>query len=163
MTEQEIIAIARQTATRHGIDDTLVAAVCEQESSWNPYAMRYEPLFFAKYVAPLYTQNKLSISEAYARAFSWGGMQIMGQTARELGFANTFLSALCDPATGIEWGCRKLAHCLDLKHGDVEQALLAYNGGSNVNYPAQVLARKAKYEIPLQNNHDAVQSAVTGD
>lgn len=156
--QQEIIALARQKATERGIDDALVCAVCEQESGWNPYAYRYEPLFFAKYVAPLYTQNKLSISEAYARAFSWGALQIMGQTARELGFANTFLSALCDPATGIEWGCRKLAHCLDLKHGDVEQALLAYNGGSNVNYPEQVLARKAKYEIPLQNNHDAVNS-----
>jgi hypothetical protein len=28
--------------------------------------MRYEPLFFAKYVASLYTNNKVSASEAYA-------------------------------------------------------------------------------------------------
>ena len=28
-------------------------AVVEQESGWNPWAMRYEPAFFSKYVAPL--------------------------------------------------------------------------------------------------------------
>jgi hypothetical protein len=36
--------------------------------------MRYEPAFFAKYVAHLFTKtnNKITASEAYARGFSWG-------------------------------------------------------------------------------------------
>jgi len=42
--------------------------------------------FFTKYVAPLYTNNKISATEAYARGFSWGLMQVMGQVARESGF-----------------------------------------------------------------------------
>ena len=48
--------------------------------------MRYEPAFFTKYVAPLYTNNKITATEAYARGFSWGLMQVMGQVARESGF-----------------------------------------------------------------------------
>jgi len=48
----------------------------KQESAWNPWAIRFEPLFFAKYVASLYTNNKVSASEAYARGFSWGLMQV---------------------------------------------------------------------------------------
>jgi len=55
----------------HSLDPALVCAVVEQESAWNPWAIRYEPLFFAKYVASLYTNNKVSASEAYARGFSW--------------------------------------------------------------------------------------------
>ena len=67
-------------------DPALVCAIVEQESSWNTWAMRYEPAFFAKYVAGLYTNNKITASEAYARGFSWGLMQVMGQVAREMGF-----------------------------------------------------------------------------
>lgn len=145
MMQADIIALARQTATAHGLDDSLVCAVCEQESSWNPYAMRFEPAFYIRYVEQL----KLPTTEAYARSFSWGLMQLMGQTAREFGFANTYLAALTDEATGLEWGCRKLKHCMELKDGDVTAALLTYNGGSNPDYAAQVLARRSKYEAQV--------------
>jgi len=63
--------------------------------------MRYEPAFFAKYVAPLYTNNKVGATEAYARGISWGLMQVMGQTAREKGASSLYLSTLCDPAVGF--------------------------------------------------------------
>ena len=65
-----LVAIAIEAARKHGLDPSLVCAVIEQESAWIPWAMRYEPAFFAKYVAPLYTNNKVSASEAYARGFS---------------------------------------------------------------------------------------------
>src|SRR5579871_6596982 len=107
-----------RTARAHDLDPSLVCAVIEQESAWNPWAMRYEPAFFAKYVASLYTNNKVSASEAYARGFSWGLMQVMGQVARENGFADRFLSGLCDPATGMEFGCRVLRKKLDLAKND---------------------------------------------
>src|SRR5258708_30459941 len=91
------IARARKAAGGQSLDPALVCAVVEQESAWNPWAIRFEPLFFAKYVASLYTNNKISASEAYARGFSWGLMQVMGQVAREVGFDPLFLSTLCDP------------------------------------------------------------------
>ena len=141
----QLIVLARKAAAAQSLDPALVCAVVEQESAWNPWAMRYEPLFFAKYVGSLYTNNKISASEAYARGFSWGLMQVMGQVARESGFDALFLSALCDPEQGLALGCKVLRKKIDAMAGDTMRGLLAWNGGGNPAYPAQVLARKPHY------------------
>ena len=75
--------------------------------------MRYEPAFLSRYVAPLYTAGKLSPTEAYMRAMSWGLMQVMGQVARETGFDALFLSALCEPVQGLAVGCKVLRKKID--------------------------------------------------
>ena len=141
----EIIELARHIASAHSLNPQLVCAVIEQESAWNAWAVRYEPGFLSRYVAPLYTAGKFSATEAYTRSMSWGLMQLMGQVARESGFAEVSLAELCDPPTGIEWGCRALAIRLARAKGDVSEALLAWNGGSNPNYPAEVLSRTRNY------------------
>jgi hypothetical protein len=105
---------------------------------------------------------------------SWGLMQVMGQVAREhshpgpdsaatsaaprrsdseggsalVGFTlsdSHALSLLCDPATGLEIGCRVLAAKLAASHGDVTRALLLWNGGGNPSYATEVLARMPRY------------------
>ena len=141
----EIIDLARRIAAAHAIEPALVCAVIEQESAWNTWAVRYEPGFLSRYVAPLYTAGKLSATEAYTRSMSWGLMQVMGQVARESGFASTSLAELCDPVIGIDFGCKILAARLARAKGDVPAALLSWNGGGNVNYPAEVLARTRNY------------------
>ncbi len=141
----EIIELARTIAAEHELEPALVCAVIEQESAWNPWAVRYEPGFLSRYIAPLYTAGKLSATEAYTRSMSWGLMQVMGQVAREFGFETDSLPELCDPATGIEFGCRVLAKRMARARGDVSAALLAWNGGANPNYPAEVLARTRNY------------------
>ncbi len=141
----QLVALARRAAAAQSLDPALVCAVVEQESGWNPWSMRYEPAFFAKYVANLYTNNKISASEAYARGFSWGLMQVMGQVARETGFDAAFLSALCDPEQGLATGCKVLRKKFDAMAGDMTRALLAWNGGANPAYAAQVLARRTHY------------------
>ena len=141
----QLVTLARRAAVAQSLDPALVCAVVEQESAWNPWAIRYEPHFFARYVASLYTNNKVSASEAYARGFSWGLMQVMGQVARETGFDALFLSTLCDPEQGLAIGCKVLRRKFDAMAGDTARALLAWNGGANPAYPAQVLARKQHY------------------
>ena len=141
----QLLTLARHAAETRALDPGLVCAVIEQESAWNPWAMRYEPAFFSKYVAPLYTNNKITATEAYARGFSWGLMQVMGQVARESGFDTQFLSALCDPEQALAVGCKVLRKKFDAANGDTTRALLAWNGGANALYPAQVLARRAHY------------------
>src|SRR5271154_1200653 len=123
----DILALAKRSAISYALDPALVCAVVEQESSWNTWAMRYEPAFFAKYVASLYTNNKITASEAYARGFSWGLMQVMGQVARETGFDAPFLSALCDPEQGLLTGCKVLRKKFDAMANDTTRALLAWN------------------------------------
>ena len=105
MPPSDLIALARTAAAHHLLDPALVCAIIEQESAWNPHAIRYEPGFRTRYVAPM----GLPPTEEIARSISWGLMQVMGQVAREHGFTGKFLSALCDPALGLDIGCAALA------------------------------------------------------
>jgi len=73
-------------------------------------------------------------------------MQVMGQVAREHGFAGRFLSALCDPLAGLEIGRMVLASKIHAADADVARALQLWNGGGNPNYSAEVLARIANYK-----------------
>jgi soluble lytic murein transglycosylase-like protein len=145
-TRTQLVPLAKDIAKKFMLDGALVCAVIEQESNWNPWSMRYEPAFFSKYVAALYTNNQVSASEAYARAMSWGLMQVMGQVARENGVNFTYLSALCDPEAGISVGCTVLVKKLEAEKNDVIKGLLRWNGGTNPNYAAQVLARMKTYQ-----------------
>jgi soluble lytic murein transglycosylase-like protein len=145
-TRDDLISLARAAAAANDLHPELVCAICEQESAWNPWALRYEPAFFARYVAPLWAAKTISVTESYSRAFSWGLMQVMGQTAREHGFdAALPLSALCDPAAALEIGCRVLAHKIAAAEGNIERALQLWNGGANPLYAEQVLSRAAHY------------------
>lgn len=139
-TNDARVALARKWAAKYGLDPYIVCAVIEQESGWNPWAMRFEPGFLTRYIAPM----NLEATEAHARSTSFGLMQTMGQVAREKGFQGKFLTELCDPDLGVEFGCRKLQECFAV-HGEPETALLAYNGGGNTFYGQQVLARVAHY------------------
>lgn len=137
----DLINQAKAAALAAKLDPALVCAVCEQESGWNPLAIRYEPAFHNAYIVKL----RLPSTEDISRAISWGLMQLMGETARELGFKGAFLSELTDPVVGLTWGCEKLKRGLSLS-GHVTPALQIYNGGSNKLYAGQVLARMPKYQ-----------------
>jgi soluble lytic murein transglycosylase-like protein len=116
--------------------------MCERESSWEPWTIRYEPDFYALYIVPL---NLPDATEARARAFSWGLLQIMGQVVREVGYTGP-LAALCDPATALEWGCKVFAGKLLKADGAIAKALYLWNGGGNPDYPDEVMDLAAKYE-----------------
>ena len=141
-----LIALARAAAAQHSLDPALVCAIVEQESAWDPHAIRYEPAFRSRYVAPL----GLPPTEEVARSISWGLMQVMGQVAREHSFTAKSLAALCDPATGLDDGCAVFAAKLRAEHRlraeNVARALELWNGGANQAYAAQVLARLAHYQ-----------------
>lgn len=123
----------------------LLLAVIMQESTGNPFAFRFEPKFFDKYLKGKELEKLgghvptlcSKITELAARGFSWGLMQIMGQTAREFGFDMEFLSALLEPKHNIELGAKILKHHLN-NADSVESALLKYNGGGNKKYPEMV-------------------------
>lgn len=134
---------------RHDLPAGLLGALVQQESGGNPYATRYEPDFAARYIGqkPLdqlpgrRAPGATEATERVARATSWGLGQVMGEVARELGFAGPFLSQLCDPEIGLHYAGLKLRKCLDAADGDVTRALQRYNGGATSTYAAAVLAR----------------------
>lgn len=142
-TPQSRLAFVTPHAAKYGLDPKIVAAVCEQESSWNPFAIRFEPAFEARYIKP--ALPNAPTTREMTEAMSFGLMQIMGEVAIEFGWHGNFLSELCDPDTGVEFGCKKLQKCFSI-HGDADTSLLAYNGGGNSFYGQQVLARVKNYQ-----------------
>jgi len=137
----QLVLLAKTVAKRHVLDPALICAIVEQESDWQTFSIRYEPAFQKRYVDPL---NLGNYTEVMARSTSWGLMQLMGQCAREMGFSDK-IASLCDPFTGLEWGCKHFARKYDAANADVQKALLLWNGGGNAQYPQQVLDRVNKY------------------
>jgi soluble lytic murein transglycosylase-like protein len=138
--------MAKEAAQAASISPELVCAVVEQESSWQPWAVRFEPGFFKTYITPMVVKGRLpNITEQYLRSFSWGLMQVMGEVAREAGLTDP-IPSLCDPKVGLEWGCKVLARKLAKAGGDLRKTLLLWNGGANQSYPDEVMARMEKYK-----------------
>jgi len=151
MTDLSTIEARKQLGAKwgavHSLDPALVCAVATLESSWNPWAVRYEPAFLTKYIQPLLNNGTVkTMTEATMRSSSFGLMQILGQVARENGFTGQFLTELCDPDVGMDFGCRKLAKCVQNHPNDQRGALLAYNGGGNPQYADLVLQYLASYQ-----------------
>jgi hypothetical protein len=70
-------------------------------------------------------------AEFWGQQASWGPMQVMGAVAREAGFVDHF-PKLCDPYTGVRYGCVHLAGLRDrflVNHGWAGVAA-AYNAGT---------------------------------
>lgn len=153
MNLDDMISLAIEAASNHGLDPALVCCVCHHESDgWNTWATRYESVFYNVYVMPLgkalrtYGKTASLATERIDRAKSFGLMQVMGQVAREYGFAGEYLTELCEPLIGLEFGCRKLKKCFSLAKGSTEDALLRYNGGGDKDYPKKVLKHFPNYK-----------------
>jgi hypothetical protein len=103
----------------------------EVESGGNPQAMRYEPGYKYIYKPEDFARaHKVTLAtEIELQKFSYGVLQIMGATARELGF-KARMTNLLDGLAGFSWGVLYFAR-LRHQYTDVEaDAVSAYNQGS---------------------------------
>lgn len=114
----------KDAAIAHHLPWELVHAICEIESSLNPFAMRYEPNYKWLTADPAH----LSPTERVGQMISWGPMQVMGAVARSYGFTGYF-PALCTFPTGLTYGCLHLAH-FHAKYSLWTDVIAAYNAGS---------------------------------
>ena len=99
-------------SSQHRLPQRLIESVIAVESDFNP--------------------------QAVSRKGAQGLMQLMPDTAHDLGVANSF-----DPAANIEGGSRYLRRMLDEFHQDLSLALAAYNAG-----PSAVRAAGGVPRIP---------------
>lgn len=120
-----------QAADDARLDAKLIAAFCHVESGGGIYKTRLEPNF--KYlVTPDEFAKLLNITvatETTLQQMSWGLMQIMGGTARWLGYRGD-LPDLCDPKKNLYWSCQYLAKLTTAHKSNLEDVIASYNAGS---------------------------------
>lgn len=141
-------AAVREYAKVFDLNPKIIYAMILVESSGDPFASRFEPGFYSQYIKGVspaklgghWPTSRTQTTERYDRATSWGLMQVMGQTARELGFKGDALPEFVDPAVGVRYGAKYLRKMLNrFPNTDpgmcYREALAAYNGGpGNPNY-----------------------------
>ncbi len=112
--DRDFESIIQDAAQRYRVEPGLIRAVIQAESGGNP----------------------LAVSRAGAR----GLMQLMPETAAELGVTNPF-----DPTQNIMGGTSYLRRLLDRYRGDVKLALAAYNWGmGNLEKHPEAMPRETK-------------------
>lgn len=129
-TRTEFLDTLHSEAEELGVDPILADAIITAESAWNPYAIRFERDFnYFVNVEKLAQLNKITAdTEKNLQKFSFGLGQVMGGTARWLGYVGP-LTALCEPDFGIEY-CLKHLHHLSSEYSRHEDIAAAYNAGS---------------------------------
>jgi len=134
-------------ATQYSLPPELITAIALEESSMNPWEARFEPAFLSRYIRPnVQHWGTCSLeTERNFRATSFGLMQIMGEDAREKGFTGPFLTQLCDPETGLDYGCKELAYLRDHYFAEFgwDGVIAAYNEGSPRKNPDGTWASQA--------------------
>lgn len=163
---QEWVALATAAARKYKLDPVLFVSLILNESSGDVFATRWERRFYVRYISdrPLaqLTRNVVRELDTYqdttfrhCLAYSWGLCQIMGVVAYEYGFTGRHCWELLEPKVNVDIGAqiyaskrsRVKANEPKLSEADVERkALLAYNGGGDIEYPDRVYKRKAAAE-----------------
>lgn len=142
-----IFKIVKEKAEKYELDPLLILCIICQESNGNQYAFRVEwERITRRFTYPL-TGFKpdigvTRITERVLRSCSFGYMQILGDTARDFGYKDLYLTSLFEAGTNIDLGCRIFKKYYLDKNMDVTKTLLRYNGGGNLQYPKEVLAKK---------------------
>jgi len=127
--EDELKKQIEEASSAFYIDWYLVASICYIESAFNKDALRFEPGYRWTCKPEHYARlHHITIStEKALQMFSWGLMQVMGGTVRDLGYDGK-LQDLLDPKTNLYYGCLYLKHKIEL-YSKIEDAIAAYNAG----------------------------------
>jgi len=118
-----------QASSQYGVPAAILYGIMMAESSGNKWALRYEPNFRWLYNPEEYAIRQTEETERIMQKTSFGLFQIMGATARELGYDEHFLSGLLDPETNIKYACLYLKRQYR-RYENWEDAIAAYNAGS---------------------------------
>lgn len=139
-----------QQARALGLEPWLLAGLAEVESEGHVFACRFERnfrwLWSNERDSPTDDQAAVSsvapcsaATELQGQKTSWGLMQVMGATARSLGFSEPFLAALVEPERNIMFGAAFLAKQMARYGGDPTKSVAAYNAGRAVFLPGGAL------------------------
>lgn len=103
--EDEITA----SASAHGVDPYLVAAVIRSESSWDPEASSHQGARGLMQLMPETAQDMVAKGLVDGKRYSYENLE--------------------DPTVNIEYGCAYLSYLLTYFNGATDRAIAAYNAG----------------------------------
>ena len=126
-----LLGLIVSTARGVQVPPELVLAIIEAESGGDPYAAKINPTYpYTVKQAKRPAGCSVDVERMFQKT-AWGLMQVMGATARELGF-DGWLSELVVPETnvrlGIEFLGRKMSQYFE--RDGIEGVVAAYNGGA---------------------------------
>lgn len=112
-----------------GVDPHIALAMIEIESGNQPWTFRYEPNNAWTYFPDRFSKalNLGLDSERVSQDTSYGLTQIMGSTARSMGFRD-YCSKLFRVDLNLFYGLSYLKKCL-LRYDDLFDAVASYNAG----------------------------------
>lgn len=165
--KSEIFAIAQADS----LPPALLAAFIQEESNFNQWATRTEPLYKRKKIvirearkwSKLHGGIPTFYTELDDRSRSYGLMQPMGQLAREQGFSSRYMSELFLPFNSISQGAIKLRTLLKKYRRDTLSVISSYNQGNprkhkgvfvNARYVYRIAVAWHQYEILFKNYND---------
>jgi hypothetical protein len=151
--QKELDSVAR----KHHLPVALLAAIVQEESQFNAFAVRTEPSYLKKKLvirqARKWSRDHGGIptyeTELYLRATSMGLAQPMGEVAREQGFRARFLSELIMPFNSLDEGAKLLQSKLRKYKSDTLSAISAYNQGSNKKRRGVYLNARYVYRVTV--------------
>lgn len=110
--------------------EQVISALIQVESSGGLNLLRHEPRYRWIYKPAVFAvEFGISLdTEVAQQKFSYGPMQIMGATARELGYKERDLRKLLW-VDGIEYGIKYLIRCAD-RYPALQDCIAAFNAGS---------------------------------
>lgn len=152
-----MMPLIKKEAQARQLPESIVLAIVEVESNFNPFAVRYEPHYrYAKVIQGLKPHDCSIETEIMLQKTSFGLFQIMGGTARYMGF-NGWLTKLLIPTINVRYGVlwlSKLYKKYAVEYG-LDGVIAAYNAGSprkkedgsfvNQKYVDEVLEKARKY------------------
>lgn len=152
ISEAEVWNACRKEGQAQDLDPFLLLAVCRQEARRTREGLyvldsiRLEQGFFYKYI----DKGNYDPVTKVILSTSWGVMQMMGESLRELGLlkaeenlSTVFINQYClNVGLQVESGSKWLKKKIAIAQGNVEKGLLFWNGGSNLAYPDSVMHKR---------------------
>lgn len=153
MNMDEILTLVDEIARSYSVGPpSIVKAIIQQESNFNPHVLRYEPEYKYLYSSSTYA-HELGITvetEIITQKISWGLGQIMGGLARELGFRD-HMNVLLIPEVNIKYifeNIKRIGH----QAVTPTEVFACYNGGMGSLY--------IKYKTGVFPNQKYVESCM---
>ena len=156
-----LLGLIVSTARGAQVPPELVLGIIEAESGGDPRVARINSTYpYTMMQAKRPAMCSVDVERIFQKT-AWGLMQVMGATARELGFED-WLSELVFPETnirlGIEFLGRKMSQYLD--RDGIEGVVAAYNGGAprrrpdgkftNQGYVDRVMEASGRYKAKVE-------------